>query len=72
MTDSIWDLAEQMQEISHARAVIEQAKGILMAVRRCSSQDAFEHLRRIADTENRTITDAAVSVVSKASGQPLA
>src|SRR4051794_22539126 len=46
MIDSVPEAAERLEESMHTRAVIEQAKGILMAARQCPSQDAFEHLRR--------------------------
>jgi GAF domain-containing protein len=71
MSDSVDALAEQLLDSSHARAVVEQAKGILMAARRCTSQDAFEHLRRIAQNEKRHLEEVAASLVSQASGHPV-
>ena len=40
--------AEMLREAMRSRAVIEQAKGILMAARRCSAADAFEILVRLS------------------------
>ena len=39
-------LAEQLQVALESRAVIEQAKGIVMAQRRCTADEAFDELRR--------------------------
>src|SRR3954451_17667753 len=72
LSESVPEAAEQLQESMHTRAVIEQAKGILMAARQCPSQDAFEHLRRIAEHEQRRLVDVASSIVSQASGHPVA
>src|SRR3954454_24131323 len=72
LTDSVSEAAEQLQDSMHTRVVIEQAKGILMAARQCTSSDAFEHLRRIAQHEQRLLADVAASIVSQASGQRVA
>ena len=68
-TQGVGETAEQLQDSMHVRAVIEQAKGILMAARRCSADTAFEHLRLRAHSRNQTLREAAVALVSEASGQ---
>ncbi len=57
------DLAEQMKTALVSRARIEQAKGVLMASRRCSEEKAFELLRELSQTSNRKLRDVAEVVV---------
>lgn len=47
-----------------ARAVIEQAKGIIIATTRCSADQAFNVLVRQADHEYRTVEDVAQELVA--------
>lgn len=61
--------ARQMQEAMQHRAVIEQAKGIVMGDRRCSAQEAFEILRRLSNTTNRKLRDVAEALVTEATTQ---
>ncbi|HEX3005392.1 MAG TPA: ANTAR domain-containing protein [Angustibacter sp.] len=49
-----------------SRATIEQAKGIVMAERRCSPDDAFEILRRLSNDSNVRVADVALALVYKA------
>ena len=46
------------------RAVIEQAKGILMAVHRVDDVDAFELLRTESQHTNRTVRDVSATFVA--------
>jgi len=62
------DLARNLQIAMASRAVIEQAKGIVMAQRRCSADEAFELLRIDSQRRNvklrvvcQSIVDSAVS-----------
>ncbi|SCE78294.1 GAF and ANTAR domain-containing protein [Micromonospora mirobrigensis] len=61
-------LAEQMQEAMRGRAVIEQAKGIIMGERHCSPQEAFALLSRISQDTNRKVRDVAAALVDRAAG----
>jgi AmiR/NasT family two-component response regulator len=55
-----------------SRAVIEQAKGILMARHRCSADEAFKNLSRLSQNSNRKLRDIAQSIVDGTrSDQPL-
>jgi GAF domain-containing protein len=47
------------QEAMDSRAVIEQAKGIIMAEQRCSPDEAFAVLTRISQDSNRKVRDVA-------------
>ena len=66
------DLARQLQEAMPARAVIEQAKGMVMGERRCSADDAFAELARRSQHSNRKLRDVAAEVVAAAIGEQAA
>ncbi len=59
------DLGEQMRQAMESRAVIEQAKGILMRDRRCGEQEAFDVLVRLSQTSNRKLRDVAQAAVEQ-------
>jgi GAF domain-containing protein len=56
-------LSEQLQEALDSRAVIEQAKGILMAQERVDADTAFALLRQRSQNSNRKLRDVAREVV---------
>jgi len=56
-------LNRQLQEAMLPRAVIEQAKGILMSAQHCSEDRAFDILRRASQGQNRKLRDIAADVV---------
>ncbi|MFC7528232.1 GAF and ANTAR domain-containing protein [Actinoplanes sp. GCM10030250] len=62
--DTTVTLAQQMQLAMESRAVIEQAKGIIMSQRRCTPDEAFAVLSRASQDANRKLRDVAASVVS--------
>ncbi|MGW4681979.1 ANTAR domain-containing protein [Micromonospora taraxaci] len=62
-------LAAQMQEAMRNRAVIEQAKGIIMGDRRCSSEEAFALLSKISQDTNRKVREVAEALVAQAVGK---
>jgi GAF domain-containing protein len=64
-------LAEQMAEAMTSRAVIEQAKGIVMAQRGVSAEEAFDVLSRASQAANRKLRDIAQALVDTAGAQPL-
>ncbi|WP_442933761.1 ANTAR domain-containing protein [Micromonospora sp. CPCC 205556] len=66
--DTTATLAEQMREAMRSRAVIEQAKGIIMGERRCSPEEAFALLSKISQDTNRKVRDVAAALVSRAVG----
>ena len=57
---------EQMQEALHSRAAIDQAKGIIMLVRRCDPDEAFKHLVKLSNTSQRKVRDIAQDIVARA------
>src|SRR5919112_3169402 len=60
------DLARNLQIAMASRAVIEQAKGIVMAKRRCSADEAFELLRTGSQSQNVKLRALCQSIVDSA------
>ena len=59
-----------MRSALGARAVIDQAIGIVMAQQRCTADDAFDILRRASQRRNVKLRDVAAGLVMGISGQP--
>jgi GAF domain-containing protein len=57
------DQAEHLDIAMQTRAVIEQAKGILMSQRRCDAQQAFNLLAAASQRSNRKLRDIAQAIV---------
>jgi GAF domain-containing protein len=57
------ELADQMQTAMQSRAVIEQAKGILMARHGYDADQAFRSLSKMSQDSNRKLRDIAQSIV---------
>ncbi|MEV6844589.1 GAF and ANTAR domain-containing protein [Actinoplanes sp. NPDC051411] len=64
--DTTAALAMQMQRAMETRAVIEQAKGIIMADRRCGADEAFHLLTKLSQDTNRKLRDIAAILVAQA------
>lgn len=67
-----WDahtLSEGLNEAMKSRAVIEQAKGVLMAGSGVDADAAFEMLKRASQRTNRKLRDIAAEIVERA-GKP--
>jgi GAF domain-containing protein len=64
------ELTDQLRQALATRSVIDQAMGILMAQRGCTSEEAFALLRRTSQDSNRKLRDIATIVVTATSGQP--
>lgn len=60
------ELAVQLQTALDTRAVIEQAKGILIAQQNLTPRQSYERLRAIARSERRRLADVATEVVGRA------
>jgi GAF domain-containing protein len=59
-------VAEQLQSAMESRAVIEQAKGIVMGQRRCTAEQAFTLLVQMSQHSNRKLRDVAQALVREA------
>ncbi len=68
-----WDayqLGVDLRTAMQSRAVIEQAKGMLMATQRCSADEAFQILVRASQRENRKLREMADELVNKNQRRP--
>ena len=61
------ELADQMSQALQSRAVIEQAKGVIIATHRCDPDEAFATLVRLSQNTHRKLRTLAEEVVAKAS-----
>ncbi|SFW84663.1 ANTAR domain-containing protein [Amycolatopsis australiensis] len=61
---------DQTLDLLASRAAIEQAKGVLMAVRRCSPDEAWQTLRRASQEFNVKVRELAVALVGHVGGGP--
>jgi PAS domain-containing protein len=62
-------LGEDMQRALGSRAVIEQAKGIMMARFGCGPDEAFAQLTRLSSQRERKLRDIAREIVEQAAGE---
>lgn len=61
------ELLGHMQTALESRAVIDQAKGILMAQERCTADEAFELLRTASQHRNTKLSEIARGIVARVS-----
>jgi GAF domain-containing protein len=67
----LFDQARNMRVAMESRAVIEQAKGVLMAQRHVDAEQAFEILREASQRYNRKLREIAAGIVeSTADARP--
>jgi GAF domain-containing protein len=59
------DLAEQMTQAMQSRAVIEQAKGILMGQHRCDPDEAFNILVGLSQHTHQKLRDVAEALLDQ-------
>ncbi|HET8603860.1 MAG TPA: ANTAR domain-containing protein [Marmoricola sp.] len=59
---------ENVQKALHTRPVIEQAKGMLVALRGQTASEAFETLRDVSQRHNVRLQTLAVALVELGSG----
>ncbi|GIF14426.1 GAF and ANTAR domain-containing protein [Actinoplanes teichomyceticus] len=59
-------LTQHMQAAMESRAVIEQAKGIIMGQRHCTADEAFAILSRASQDANRKLREVAADLVDRA------
>ena len=67
--ESTRELAENLDLAMQTRAVIEQAKGILMSQRRCTARDAFTLLAAASQRSNRKLREIAQGIVDGVTGE---
>ncbi len=57
------DLVGHLTHALENRSIIEQAKGILMAMRNCDADVAFDHLRVVSQQSNTKLHEVARNLV---------
>jgi len=55
--------ALQLRAAAESRALVDQAKGMLMQALGCSAEDALERLRQISQERNLRVTDVARTII---------
>ena len=65
LNDELRRLGDDLKRALGSRAVIEQAKGIIMGERHCTAEEAFEHLARVSSVEERKLRDVAREIVER-------
>lgn len=58
----------QLREALRSRSTIEQAKGLVMAERRCTPDEAFKYLVKLSNDTNVRVADVAAALVYRAQG----
>ncbi|HEX8770677.1 MAG TPA: GAF and ANTAR domain-containing protein [Acidimicrobiales bacterium] len=58
-----YELSQQLQHAMESRAVIEQAKGILMGAQGCDADEAFQILVHASQNQNRKLRGIATEIV---------
>jgi AmiR/NasT family two-component response regulator len=64
--DATATLAQHLQAAMANRSVIEQAKGIIMAERHCTPEEAFAILSKLSQDTNRKVREIATTLVAAA------
>jgi AmiR/NasT family two-component response regulator len=62
--------AEQLEAALASRAVIEQAKGIIISTMRCTADEAFGILTKQSQQQNRKLREIATEIVTFAGRRP--
>jgi PAS domain S-box-containing protein len=65
---SLVDEVMHLRRALTSRSTIEQAKGIIMAERRCSPEEAFQILAKLSQDTNVKVADVAAALVYKSQG----
>jgi ANTAR domain len=60
--------ALQLRDAAEARAVVDQAKGILMQALGCGADEALDRMRRISQTQSMRVTDVALKLIGARGG----
>jgi ANTAR domain len=55
--------AWQLQDAAESRAVVDQAKGVLMHALGCSADEALQRMRQVSQTRNLKVTEVASRVI---------
>ncbi|UOX90334.1 ANTAR domain-containing protein [Amycolatopsis sp. FBCC-B4732] len=64
------DRMTQMLDLLQSRAALEEAKGIVIALRRCDPDEAWTTLRQASQKSNVKVRELAVALVEQLAGAP--
>jgi hypothetical protein len=53
----------QLRDAAESRAVVDQAKGVLMHALGCSADEALQRMRRVSQARNMKVTDLATRII---------
>ena len=62
-------VADQLRDAADSRAIVDQAKGILMHALGCSADEALERMREVSQRSNIRATEVARRVIDAHSGR---
>ncbi len=72
VVESYTELVEEVSDLRRAlrsRPTIEQAKGVIMAGRKCSADEAFELLRQLSRDTNVRVADLSAALIHSATSR---
>ena len=55
--------ARQLRDAAESRAVVDQAKGVLMHALGCTAAEALQRMRQVSQTRNMKVTDVAARII---------
>ena len=55
--------ARQLRDAAESRAVVDQAKGILMHALGCGADEALQRMRQISQARNMKVTEVAMTII---------
>jgi hypothetical protein len=64
--------ARHLRDAAESRAVVDQAKGVLMQAFGCSAEEALQRMRQVSQERNLRVTEVAATVVGSRAGAGLA
>ncbi|NUR08314.1 MAG: ANTAR domain-containing protein [Nocardioidaceae bacterium] len=64
LREELESLVEDMRSALESRATIDQAKGIIMAGKHCSADEAFQHLVELSSTSHMKLREVAAMIVA--------
>jgi hypothetical protein len=63
--------ARQLRDAAESRAVVDQAKGVLMHALGCTAEEALQRMRQVSQAQNMKVTDVAARIIESRGGDRL-
>lgn len=60
--------ARQLRDAAESRAVVDQAKGVLMQAFGCSAEEALQRMRQVSQKRNLRVTEVAATIIGSRGG----